>query len=622
MHRFTILSFCCLTLGSLAQGPPFRLQLLHFSDADGDEEMSMANLDPFSALVAQFRSEFPENTLLVSSGDNYLTGIRYDVSGREEMAPLLGVPAPGRAYMAILNALGVHASAVGNHELDKGLGEFAHIISPESLGESSWPGVRFPYLSANIDFSTNNETKPLVATGGQDIHNVSHRLAPSAIVMLGRERVGLVGAASPEFAHITGQGKLVVALRLFDPTDGESLDHLARVIQKEVDVLRNRGINKIVLLSHMQLLSVERALANRLKGVDIIVGGGSGTLMADADDLLREGDRALHNYPLVFQSPEGEPTLVVNTGPDYSYLGRLVVDFDPGGKILNPLKLDSSLKGSYSVSNLPEGARPMPEILAIIEALEGVVSKKKKETEVVGHSLVALEGRNSFVRTEETNLGGLVADSLLAAARSLDPGVQVALVNGGGIRTSHPSGPITRLDIENILRFNNEMVLVPLRAVELVGILEHTVALAGESKDPAGRFSQVAGLKFSFNTRRGALSWQDPSNCGNEINPGLGSISRIRDLQVGDTVVVQDGLLKVDTEKIFSVATLDFLATGGDGFPYPCTQDAASIRLTGLRQQDILTDYLRANFLEKPFAIPEQGASQDERIRNLTQILP
>ena len=156
------------------------------------------------------------------------------------------------------------------------------------------------------------------------------------------ERIGVVGATTPYLARITGVGGITV-----HPSDGSDVDALAAIIQQVVDQLVDQGIDKIILLAHMQKLTVEKALASRLGGVDIIIAGGSNSLLADETDRLRTGDEAAGAYPLRFDSPVGEPVLVVNTDGDYRYLGRLVVDFDGRGVVL-PGSVDPLVSGAYA----------------------------------------------------------------------------------------------------------------------------------------------------------------------------------------------------------------------------------------------------------------------------------
>ena len=98
---------------------PFTLQLLHASDMDGSTG-ALQNVENFSAILSGFRARFPDNTLVLSSGDNYIPGPRYYAAADTSAETVLGVAGNGRGDIALLNAMGFQASAVGNHELDRG----------------------------------------------------------------------------------------------------------------------------------------------------------------------------------------------------------------------------------------------------------------------------------------------------------------------------------------------------------------------------------------------------------------------------------------------------------------------------------------------------------------------
>ena len=108
----------------------FSLQLLHASDMDGSTG-ALSNVENFSAILDSFRRKFPDNTLVVSSGDNYIPGPRYFAAADDDTAAVLGFPGEGRGDIALLNAMGFQASAVGNHELDRGTEPFAKLIARE-----------------------------------------------------------------------------------------------------------------------------------------------------------------------------------------------------------------------------------------------------------------------------------------------------------------------------------------------------------------------------------------------------------------------------------------------------------------------------------------------------------
>ena len=219
------------------------------------------------------------------------------------------------------------------------------------------------------------------------------------------------------------------------------MKELAPFIQEAVNSLQANGINKIVLLSHMQQIEYEKELANLLKGVDIIVAGGSDTRMGDSNDQLFSNDLVTdkafaEHYPYETTDEDGNPVIVVNVDADYKYLGRLVVTFDEKGHV-QPDSIDPQVSGAYAateeVINSVGGVRNVG-VIAIRNAVQEVI--KSQFGNVVGYTKVYLDGRRSKVRTEETNLGNLSADANLWYANELsEKTVHLSLKNGGGIRT-------------------------------------------------------------------------------------------------------------------------------------------------------------------------------------------
>ena len=642
----------------------FTLQLLHASDMDSSVG-ALDNVENFSAILDGFRAQFPNNTLVLSSGDNYIPGPRYYAAGDESTAETLGVPANGRGDIALLNALGFQASAVGNHELDHGTGNFANIIGSEIDEDGIYLGATFPYLSSNLVFSNDSNLEGLVVPNGQEAMLVAGSLAGSAVMTVGGERIGLVGATTPTLTSITTIGDIIV-----EPADTDDTDQLAKIIQTSVDALADQSIDKIILLAHMQRIQVERELAAKLNHVDIIVAGGSNTLLADETDRLRAGDERTGYYPLRYTSQGGDPVMLVNTDGDYKYLGRLVVDFDSQGRIIED-SINPFVSGAYATDRQGAQAfsgRPIYEVTVIRESLRAVL--RARDGNIIGKTEVYLAGARKDVRSQETNLGNLVTDSYLWLARQLDPSTQVALKNGGGIRddigeafqppgttdpahiaftppAANPSigkeaGDISQFDVEGALRFNNGLVIIPLTAEELVALMEHGIGFegAGEEGRTAGRFPQVGGMRFSF-------------------DPDRPSGSRIRSLAVVDDEgvvtdrVIENGILVGDPKRQIKMVTLNFLANGGDGYPFPDAQggridlsgetnqfnppnpdfpdtngngkiDGPNSPDPGLSdfsnpggEQDALAEYLAHMHASESFDQPESPPLEDRRVQNL-----
>ena len=385
----------------------FTLQLLHAADMDSTVG-ALGNVENFPAILDAFRRQFPNNTVILNSGDNYVPGPRYFAAGDAANDAVLGVSGNGRRDIAFLNAMGFQASALGNHELDRGTGAFAATIGSETRDGRTYPGAMFPYLSSNLGFAGDDDLHDLVAPDGQEVVLVAGSLAKSAVITVDGQRIGVVGATTPNLARITGIGGITV-----EPAVGTDIDGLAAIIQQAVDTLVGQGINKVILLAHMQQIAIEKALATKLVDVDIIIAGGSNTLLADENDRLPDGDEAADTYPLRFESPKGEPLLLVNTDGDYKYLGRLVVAFDEQGVVL-PETIDPFVSGVYATDKQGAQAfagRPVPAVSRIAASLRGVL--QARDGNIIGKTSVYLAGRRGAVRTQETNLGNLTADANL-----------------------------------------------------------------------------------------------------------------------------------------------------------------------------------------------------------------
>lgn len=617
--------------------PDYQLQILHFADVDGDQGVSSASVGNFSGLVSKFKAQYPNNTLILSSGDNYNAGPRADVSADESLTSLFRSVrgsesvAPGvyRGDIAFTDLLGVQAAALGNHELDKGAAVFASVVG----AGADWNGTSYPYLSYNADFSAEPSLTGLVVPNGTDLSEAKGKLAGWVKTTVNGEVIGIIGASAPYFSKITSPGGIVFSGcdTACDGTNSASLAAaLAPVLQAGVNEIAAAGINKIIMLSHMQKIDVELELAKLLTGVDVIIAGGSNARFGNSN--LRPGETSAGKYPTVVTTGSNV-TAVVNVDGDYKYLGRLIVPFDSKGNVMANY-VDYSRSDAYATSSTPTagGVTPNNSIIALKDALLSLVAES--EGDVYGFTSVYLEGGRPMIRSEETNLGRLAAESLLWYAKSFDSSVSIALRNGGGIRASigqvvalpgssettkeppsviqgvREAGGISALAIQTTLAFNNDLSLITLTASEVKEILEFAIAAA----PGGGRWPHVAGLSFSF-------------------DPALPEGTRIQSIKAGDDVIVSGGVIQGDANRVLRVATLRFLAEGGDGWPVPQGPSLNRVDLTsgstntltgpatfaGIgTEQDALARYLRDGLAGRVFDQAETPPALDERIQNLS----
>jgi len=671
-----------------APEPAFTLQILHASDLEGGVD-AISAAPNFAAMVDALEDTY-ENTIILSAGDNYLPGpflnaasdrvFRDDGIFNDVYNQLFGLPGDGteaygglregggRVDISIMNVIGFDASAVGNHEFDLGSDAFESIIEEDfrdaGLGDDRWVGAQFPYLSANLDFSGDADLGNLFtsdilpntafATGPNESlagDSSIPKIAPATTIEENGERIGVVGATTQVLESISSPtGTTVIG------TNENDMPALAAILQPTIDALINDGVNKIVLVSHLQQIALEQELATLLNGVDVIIAGGSGTLLADQEDVqrgLQPGDTPDADYPFTTTNADGDPVVVVSTGEEYAYVGRLVVDFDEDGVVIlddEGNATDEDISGSFAttddaVAELWGEEDPFADgskgdlVQELVSEVSGIVQAQDGNT--FGTTDVYLDGRRSEVRTEETNFGNLTADANLAIAREFDASVEVSIKNGGGMRApigetsqqgdllppqANPDagkeeGDISQLDISNSLRFNNGLTLITLTSEQLLEVIEHAVSATAPGATP-GQFGQFGGISFSF----------DPSQpAGSRVM----SAALIDEDGNATEALVENGSV-VDPGRTIRIVTLDFIAGGGDNYPFADFVDAdagfanrVDLEEQGLpegvanfapagSEQDALAEFLAANFTETPFSNPETDPEDDTRIQNLS----
>jgi 2',3'-cyclic-nucleotide 2'-phosphodiesterase (5'-nucleotidase family) len=593
----------------------YQLQLLHLSD--GEAGLLAPTTAPLLAALFDRFEDQVANSITIAGGDTYIPGPFLAGGTDPSLSPVLnavagttfaaGALAPIAAVdTAIHNIIGVEVSGIGNHEWDLGSNVYQASITPgTSSTNPGWVGANYVSLTANLNFNPGGGipadaingrfTNTPAQAGLEEASSLKGRVAPSAVVTEGGEKIGFVGVTTQVLEAISSPTGAEVIGFPFGPGPNGEVDNmalLAQQLQPVIDDLRNQGVNKIVLLSHLQLLNNEKTLAPLLEGVDIILAAGSNTRLGDANDtaVAFPGHAATFadTYPLVLNDADGKTTLIVNTDNEYTYLGRLVVDFDGNGDIiLSSLAANTAINGAYAatVDNVAaaygvnaadvytsdafaagsKGAR----VKALTDAVNTVI--QVKDGNVFGYSDVYLEGDRTAVRTEESNLGNVTADANADALRdALGLGVSdpvISIKNGGGIRAqigslvNNPDGTVTKvgpgsvsqLDVENSLRFDNALMVFDTTAQGLKAILEHSVSQTAPGATP-GRFGQIGGISFSFNPTAAVGSRVSDIAIINEDNQIIATL-------------YDNGVLQAGVPTVIKAVTLNFLANGGDGYP-------------------------------------------------------
>jgi 2',3'-cyclic-nucleotide 2'-phosphodiesterase (5'-nucleotidase family) len=551
----------------------FWLTVLHNNDAESKllaqttADGPYAGVARFKTLVDKLKSSAltgrpmsspyaKRGVVMLSSGDNFLAGAQWAAS--------LAKGVPFYDSLAV-NRIGYDAMAIGNHEFDFG---------PDVLADFIRGTKGFPFVSANLDVSGEPSLAALRKQG---------RLAASTVIRERGELIGIVGATSPQLPNISSPRNVVV-----DPD-------VVGAIQGEVDRLTKRGVNKIIVISHLQNIAEDQALAGMLRSVDVMIAGGGDELLANPTTPLAPGDTTPFGpYPLIATDKAGKSVPVVTTNGDFKYVGRLVVGFDKAGRVK---LVDQKRSGPVRVMGFgPDAVMPDPTVQAeVVDPVQAFVDGLA--TNVLAQSEVPLNGKRGTVsggvitdpgvRNSETNLGNLTADSMLWAAqqRAGDYGVdspQVAMQNGGGIRNNNviPAGPITELNTYEILAFTNFVsVKEDLTADQFKAVLETSVSDVGN-----GRFGQWAGVSFSYDpaAQRRVI---DGTTCA-VSDPG----SRVQDVWVDGVQVFDDGTFVGPAGWTVDIATNDFTFRGGDCYDF----GPGGFTTVGVVYQQALAEYLVA----------------------------
>lgn len=414
----------------------------------------------------------------------------------------------GMAAAEMMNKMGYDAMTVGNHEFDDG---------PEVL-RGFMASVSFPVLMSNADVSA----EPMLA----DV------LRRSVVIERGGQLLGLIGLTPEDTDDLASPGPNV---RFTDPV---------AAVQTEVDRLTAGGVDKIIVLSHSGY-GTDQRIAAATTGIDVIVGGHSHSLLSN------RSERAAGPYPTMVNG-----VAIVQAYAYGRFLGELNVTFDDAGTLTGavgePLVMDATVSEDIAtVARIGELAAPLDEV----------------RRRVIGRAAAPIDGSRDVCRVRECAMGNLVADAMLE--RVAGQGVQIAIANSGGLRASIDAGAITMGEVLTVLPFQNTLATFEISGAGILAALENGVS---QVEEVAGRFPQVAGLKFTWDPAKPA---------------GDGRIAEVL-LETGD------GYMPLDPAATYLVVTNNYVRGGGDGYKMFAGEDRNAYDF-GPDLADVLTGYLAAN---------------------------
>jgi len=663
----------------------YQVQILHYYGESGLLGVTTAPI--MGAMIDRFDDQY-SNTLVLAEGDSFIPG-PWLVAGADpsfnrilhtgtftSSADTTATPM-GRADFAIMNAFGTIASSLGNHEFDLGSPVLSGSFFPaNSSTVGNWAGAQFPFITANLDFSADSSLRgradtSLGGTGGavagSEVSALKGRIAPYAIRTINGQKIGFVGATTWELLSKSSPNGTV-------PKDDNNaatsdLQEVAAYLQSAVNALQALGVNKIIQLDQLDTLQRNKDLAGLVSGIDVVVAGGGHEYQKDANDVA--GSYAAHTtpaadaYPIQTTGADGKPVLIVTTDTEFSYLGRLVVDFDANGELVLS-GLDSVINGAYSADEetlrsvygstssadtIVAASTIGSTVKTITTAINGVISSK--EGTIYGYTNVYLEGDRVFGRTQEVNLGNITADANAVAARTAlgltSADAVFSLKNGGGIRASigaiaadgskvapteipgiKPAGAISLLDVENALRFDNKIMAFDTTPQGLLAILNFAAGLSSGPTAQNGGYPQVGNIRFSY----------DPSRAAGQKVRNVALYNEAGSLV---SLIVQDGSVVAGAPSTIRCVSLNFTANGGDSYPIKANADnfryvltdgtlsaavsevldftaAANVPSNAMGEQKAFQNFLAARHASVATAYnsAETPASQDQRIQILS----
>ncbi|MBY0097138.1 5'-nucleotidase C-terminal domain-containing protein [Mesobacillus maritimus] len=442
----------------------------------------------------------------------------------------------GLADLHFMNELGYDAMTFGNHEFDKDSKVLADFVKE----------MKFPLVSANVNVSADVELGSLFKNEISSTPEAG-TIYPAIIKEVDGEQVGIFGLTTEETPTLASPSKEII------------FEDSVEKATKTVEALEGAGVNKIIALSHLGY-GPDKNLASEVDGIDVIVGGHSHTTLTSPEVIQKD-----------------EPTVIVQANEYLNYLGLLDVTFDENGVVTGNegelIDLGEFEADEAAQAKVEEFAAPLEEL---------------KQT-VIGYTEVALDGERANVRTQETNLGNLITDAMLAKAKTMDPDTTIALQNGGGIRASIDQGEVTLGEVLTVQPFGNLLVTLDLTGEEIVQALEHSVNAAPEQ---SGGFLQVSGLQFKY-------------------DPTKPAYDRVWSVEVQ----TENGLEALDLTKTYTVATNAFTADGGDGYGmFKTAKDEGRINELLIVDYEILSEYFEMNSPISPVVQGRIVASEEQQV--------
>ena len=414
---------------------------------------SQLSYDVIAALKNELKKEY-KYVLLADAGD-HIQGTAY------------GSMDKGKSIIELMNSAGYDVATLGNHEFDYNMEGCMNVIS--------W--AEFPYISCNFHRVSNG-----VRTG-----NV---LDSYMIFDCGDEKIAFVGITTPETLSKStpayfqdSNGNFIYGV-----SAGSDGGELRADIQVAINDAKQAGATKIIALGHLGIdpsstpwTSTETISA--LSGLDAFIDGHSHSEVVG--EKIKDAD--------------GNDVILTQTGEYFNHIGIMVIDSETGDIATDFINCTGDDEQGYVLSS---------EIYKGTELVYDESTKEIKDNwlaeidqklgQTIGSTDIVFDNYDSdgnrLVRLTETNSGDLSADALYYLFDNMDLDVDIAVMNGGGVRNQAVTGDITYKTCKDIHPFGNVACLQTVTGQQIKDMLEWGARHAGEAEN--GSLLHVAGVRY------------------------------------------------------------------------------------------------------------------------------
>lgn len=389
-----------------------------------------------------------ENALLVDAGD-HLQGTAY--GGMDE----------GATIIQLMNAAGYDVATLGNHEFDYGMEGCLTAVE----------AADFPYVSCNFRHEKENAAGELVLDGF-----VMLKAAGKQIAFVGITTPETITSSAPSYFQ-DDEGNYIYGIDA--GTDGSALYAAA---QSAIDEAKKAGADYVIALGHLGVDAssgpwTSRTLIENTAGLDAFIDGHSHTTI-EMETLTDKN---------------GNAVVLTQTGSYLDAVGKLTIETDGSisTELLTAEKL-ADLTPDAAVSELED------EWIAEVNGLLG---------EVIGYAQITFdnydESGNRLVRRQGTNTGDFSADALYYLFDDMGMDVDIAVMNGGGIRNEAITGELSYLSCKEIHTFGNVACLLRVTGQQILDALEWgSKGITADGSGENGSLLHVSGLKYTLDLTR------------------------------------------------------------------------------------------------------------------------